>query len=169
MNIIYEDDIEETITPNHLLYGRKLPFVNAKESTEILDENNYVGHLQQVIDHFWKRWQFEYLLLLRQYKEKVNKTVKFIPSVGDINIVYEEHQPRQNWMLGKICEIIYSKGKNIRGAKVLLGKTKNIIERPINKLFPLESNNESQPSNTSYNGRVRRNAAMMADLKIKYH
>ena len=60
-----------------------------------------------------------------------------MPSVNDIVLIYQEKQPRQLWRLGRIIELITSNDNEIRHEKVIVGKTKNIIDRPINCLYPL--------------------------------
>ena len=102
---------------------------------------------------------------------------------------------RQHWCLGRIKELVPSRDNQIRGARILIGKSKVIIERPINKLYPIEfaSGNEeyNKNENESYDNRVeitdeqddqiddnianqlveiktKRNAAILADIRMKY-
>ena len=70
-----------------------------------------------------------------QYKYK--KRNALIPTLND-----EAKTPRQNWCLGRIIELVWSKEKQIRSAKVLLGRTGKVVERPISKLYPIEFANE---------------------------
>ena len=142
---LYEDNLEEPLTPNHLLFGRKFPQRNEfdHQSSNLPHGVKRVRYIERVLEHFWERWRKEYVVELRNYLlYKYKKKNDLIPTVNDIVIVYESKTPRQNWCLGRITELIPSKDKQIRGAKVLLGRTKNIIERPINKLYPLEFANE---------------------------
>ena len=46
--------------------------------------------------------------------------------------IFEEKQPRQKWLLGRINEMICSSDDAVRAAKVYLGGMKRIFERPIN-------------------------------------
>ena len=55
-------------------------------------------------------------------------------------LVFDDKQPRQKWLLGKITELIPSNDGKIRGAKVFLCKTRNIMDRPVNRLYPVEMN-----------------------------
>ena len=53
----------------------------------------------------------------------------------------EEKQPRSNWRLGQIERIIRGKDGHIRGAslRVITREGRHsVIERPLQKLFPLE-------------------------------
>ena len=61
-----------------------------------------------------------------------------IPEVDDVVLIWEEHVSRQNWLLGRIIELIPSRDGVVRGAKVIVGKTRAVIERPINMLYPVE-------------------------------
>ena len=56
----------------------------------------------------------------------------------DIILIHEDESPRQNWKLGRIVELIISKDNVVRAAKVIVGSRK-ILERPINKLYPVEN------------------------------
>ena len=40
--------------------------------------------------------------------------------------------------MGRVVDIIPSRDSNIRAAKIKVGKTGAIINRPVNKLYPLE-------------------------------
>ena len=54
--------------------------------------------------------------------------------------MFDDKQPQQKWLLGKITELIPSNDGKICGAKIFLGKTQNIIDQPINRLYPVEMN-----------------------------
>ena len=55
----------------------------------------------------------------------------------------KEDLPRGSWKLGKIVELVTSNDGNIRAAKVLLS-TKNVVNRSLNLLYPLECEREHQ-------------------------
>ena len=107
---------------------------------------------------------------LTHYKGKHSQN----PSINDIVIVYEEKQPRQRWRLGKIVELIERKDKNIRSAKILIGKTQNFFTRPIISLYPVEFSEEFNPviqsdMETNERTKTRKNTAVIADLKRTFH
>ena len=54
--------------------------------------------------------------------------------------LYEENQRRQKWLLGKTVDLIPSQVGQVRGAKVLLGKSRNTVDRSLNRLYLLETN-----------------------------
>ena len=141
---LYDDDQEDIVTPNHLLYGRKLN-VNSINSDgsgnfNISMENvtKRMRYMNSVILHFWRRWSSEYVTSLREYSRVHRNTGTLVPSIADVVIVFEDKQPKQSWKLGRIVELIKSKDNKIRGVKVKLRKTKNVIGRPINRLYPVE-------------------------------
>ena len=72
------EDTEQALTPSHLVIGRRLisnigsNVVDSIEHTpEIL--NSRYRYLQSLIDHYWKRFQSEYLLDLHQHHINVLK------------------------------------------------------------------------------------------------
>ena len=91
-------------------------------------------------------------------------------------LVFDDKQPRQKWLLGKITELIPSNDGKIRGAKVFLCKTRNIMDRPVNRLYPVEMNfqfvligdKQSSDQKDEANSRPKRNTAELAQLRIKY-
>ena len=52
-------------------------------------------------------------------------------------LVFNDKQPQQKWLLGKIAELIPI--NEIWGAKVFLRKTWIIIDRPVNRLYTAET------------------------------
>ena len=65
-------------------------------------------------------------------------------------MIHDENLPRRNWRLGDITELIESRDGYERGAvlQVVSKKGKHIkLQRPIQKLFPLEVNIGEPPEN----------------------
>ena len=91
-------------------------------------------------------------------QQKSKKQNSIVPTKDDIVLVFEEKVPRQNWCLGKIVEILPSRDDQVRGAKVLIGKSKHVIERPINKLFPIEFAGERNKISGIYSKSTDENA-----------
>ena len=192
----YDDDLNEVLTPNHLVFGRQLSSVNAyadKESTIEEPLNRRQKHLNGRLRHFWKIWQTEYLSALRE-THKSSSTKKTIPiTVDDVVIIHEDHVPRQRWSLGRVAELLPGNDGQIRSAK-LQTSNGNIITRPLYKLYPLESVNsryqkddnssllpleeieeaeeeiatDSDAEKTIIGVAPRREASVKAELKMKY-
>ena len=138
----YEDDIEDVLTPNHLIFGRRLETVTSGHVNDSGDEyyDRRVRHLEEMLTYFWKIWRTEYITSLRE-SHKSSKSKLEIVKEGDIVLIYDDKQPRHLWKLGRVQEVIRSKDGCVRAAKVLVGSTGISIDRPISKLYPIETRN----------------------------
>ena len=112
LNQLCDDDTSNIMTPNHLLFERKLYQINPNfehsyEEFEI-DMPKRVKHVENTIEHFWKRWQAEYITSLREYQKLHKLKTQAVPSKNDLVLVLDDKQPRQKWLLGKITKLIPS-------------------------------------------------------------
>ncbi len=96
--------------------------------------------------HFCKRWQREYLTQLHEYhrpRERKGQTVK----KGDVVVIQEDNVKRLNWNIGRVEELLKGRDGNTR-AVVLRTVSKDgeviLLNRPIQKLYPLELRSESE-------------------------
>ena len=88
----------------------------------------------------------------------------------------DDKKPRQKWFFGKITELILSNDRKRPEAKVFFGKTQNIIDRPVNRLYPVETNirfvlkddKQGSDQKDKENTRPKRSAADLAKLQINY-
>ena len=81
----------------------------------------------------------EYLLSLRENYICQNKLGPN-PEVGDMVMVHNENKKQHLWLMGRVDKLIGREGE-IRGARVKIskeGKKTGYIERPLEKLYPLE-------------------------------
>ena len=62
----------------------------------------------------------------------VEKKIK----VGDVVVIVQDVVPRHRWRLGVVVELIQSNDGLVRGVKVKVGKTRNVIRLPVNCLYP---------------------------------
>ena len=94
----YSTVMEPCLTPNHLLYGRTLTLsntymndINYSSINPILESQK----LNSLINHFWNRWQKEYLCNLRE-THKANKLRTTLPiiEVNDIAMVHGDKLTR---------------------------------------------------------------------------
>ena len=88
-------------------------------------------------------------------------------------LIYEDKQSRHLWKVGKVMKLLPSRDRKIRSLEVKVGKTKKIISRPVNRLYPLnvfKSNSghskEIQSDNVINSPQI--NAAVIGELKRKY-
>ena len=159
-----------------MLYGLQLAYTNEDNRNTIECNKKFtkrINHIKLMLEHFWSIWIKDYLLSLRAHVMHYKRGRSEHPSINDIVIVYEEKQLRQRWRMGKIAELVESKDKNIRSAKVLIGKTQNVVTRPINRLYSVEISeefNSAVQNKMQINERtkIRRKAAVTADLKQKF-
>ena len=156
------DDLKnQIITPNHILS------LNTKNGTPELIRNNedddkndpdYQNeelttahellktwkkgnkHLEQ----FWKVWKDGYLLNLRERNQLFQKhpriQAKKCPKIGDI-VQIKDSLPRGTWRMGRIVEMIRSSDGEERAARVMM-PNRNILQRSIIHLYPIECNDE---------------------------
>ena len=154
LTYVTSEDLEEPLTPSHLLTGRRLislpdpqdseddPDYHASHTPEVLTRR--MKHLTVMLDHFWKRWKWEYLVELREMHRYAQKpTTPHEPvSFGDVVLVYDEDHPRIFWKLAKVEGLLKGSDGVVRGAKVRVrsGNGFTVLKRPVQHLFPLEVN-----------------------------
>ena len=58
LDYVYDENLEEAITPNHLLYGRKINSSNTEicETVTMINPSRRLKYMETVILHFWNRW-----------------------------------------------------------------------------------------------------------------
>ena len=98
--------------------------------------------------------------MIKKYKRK--NDIK--PSINDIVVVFEEKQPRNKWMPGRVAELIHGHDGKTRGVKIKMGKIKTVISRSVYPLELVEENKETRKEHEQ-RYRQRRQAAIIADLK----
>ena len=78
LGALHDDDLEEPLTPNHLLYGRQLHFNNYNDRVEdgVFDAYKRIEYLETVLNHFWNRWRSEYIPLLLEYQNIINNKIR---------------------------------------------------------------------------------------------
>ena len=92
------------LTPGHFLIGASLMSYPDK-SFENVPSNRLSRweHVEQMRQHFWKRWQNEYLHQLQQRSKwsTTNESLK----VGQVVLMKEDNAPPLSWPMGRIIEI----------------------------------------------------------------
>lgn len=148
------DDINASITPNHLIFGRNL---NVPSTTPFSDDINAIDctkridHLKSLLSHFWKRFNSTYLNELRQRHiyERKQRSMGAELKLNDVVLVKDDiPTPRSKWRIGKVEKLIIGKDGQVRGAKLKManesGKT-TIAHRPVQKLIPFEIAETKEP------------------------
>ena len=148
LTFTYENPNDPVLTPNHLLFGRRLNLqVIVSKEEETIDVCSRYKHIQNMIEHFIKRWENKYLIELREFhKTKSNKKDKQdnqMPNVRDVVLIHKENTSKMKFKLGITDSFKPSRDGAERIANVhydINGKT----VKPINKLYPVEcKNNEN--------------------------
>ena len=163
----------EVLTPNHLLYGRKLRSFPKEETNweEIYKDPSYgqkeqvekrYQYIAKVCSDLWKRWEHEYLTTLRE-THRTGKQHDSWPRKGDIVLIRDEG-PRNRWKMGEVIELNTGPDSIPRVATVRTAQSQLI--RPIVKLYPLELHQDleerpipASPMTNEQPGRPSRGAA----------
>ena len=143
LTYVYDSEVGlPPLTPNHLIYGRKIETTNA--NTDYSDNADILTHdnLKRILAFFWEQWKVEYITSLRERdnvkaKRGIDTTIK----VGDVCLIEEPGSSRNNWKMGRVEETI-GKDNQIRAA--IVKTIKGPLRRPINKLVIIESNKDEQ-------------------------
>ena len=154
LTCVSSDDLQEPLTPAHFLTGRRvlsLPdglYCGDNIHDEDVDFSRdhltkRMKYLNVVLDHFWKRWQQEYLLELREshrhYKDIRGGTTTI--NTDDI-VLLQEEKPRAFRKLAKVKQLITGRDGKVRAAILTVpsatGQT-STFQRPIQLLYPLET------------------------------
>ena len=155
LSYISASDLEEPLTPSHLLVGRRilnLPdhlghLTDPKDEEFSVDPSvltRRMKHFNNTLNHFWNRWRTEYLNELREvHYHTSHKAAGIHPglTVGEVVIVHDEQLPRGLWKLGMIQETVKGRDGEVRGAVVKMAKRhaqQEVLRRPIQLLYPLE-------------------------------
>ena len=159
LTFVSSGEIEEPLTPYHLLCGRRLLAMPNQEEIEISQLNakearGRVALLERLKDHFWIRWRNEYLLELRNsHRLKMKDAEGQTVAVGDVVIIHEDGVHQGLWKLGRVECLIKSKDGLVRGAVVKSTTSKKgnptRLRRPLQRLYPLELEARSQGDSTA--------------------
>jgi len=94
LTFVSTDVMEPALTPNHMLFGRKLNVelnsTRANVENEIEPEER-AKVVKEIIDTFWKRWSNEYLIItIRTHKNQSGDTI----TSGEIVYMKDERMKR---------------------------------------------------------------------------
>jgi hypothetical protein len=140
------------LSPSHFLIGRSFyesikPFEDQVVDRELLVNRKFFQDL--MLNKFWSLWSDEYLRSLPPWKGGKH-TAEIMPN--SVVIVREDNQPRLNWPIGVISEVLPGRDGVVRACKVRVKGTE--LVRPVQRLHMLEivqPIEEGQPSDSDSN------------------
>lgn len=122
----------QALTPAHFLIMEE--FV-APQPFEYTTEKDLQGRKlwqarQEMLEHFWKRWEAEYLTTLQERKKwrREKENVK----VGQLVLLKDENLPPASWKMARIKELLPGKDGLVRN--VVIETSKTILKRPVQKI-----------------------------------
>ena len=87
----YEEFEGEVLTPLHLIYGRAMNFIPERQGAK--QEGTFgqrYRYITLVLQHYWKRWQAEYLMGLREFHKCTTGNVRKVLRKGNVVTVHGE-------------------------------------------------------------------------------
>ena len=164
LTYVSPDDLQEPLTPAHFLTGKRILSLPDgiccgddpdDEDVDLARDHltRRMKYLNTVLNHFWKRWQLEYLLDLReshrQRNASSNRDDATTINTGDV-VLLQEEKPRAFWRLARVKQLITGRDGRVRAAMLAVpsgdGQT-STFRRPIQLLYPLESDVKTNSGN----------------------
>ena len=139
-NISMDADDIRTLTPGHFLIGDSLTSY-PEPSFEETPSNRLSRweHVEQLRQHFWRRWSKEYLHQCQQRTKWLTKEPPI--KINQIVVIQEDNAPPLTWQLGRITEIHPGEDNVVRTVSVQTSK--GTYKRNITKICPLPIEPES--------------------------
>ena len=180
LTYVYPDEIENALTPNHVLFGRTLTSTSDRNTPIQFSTQNITAQskkVNRIVNHFWDRWHMEYIVNLREtHKHNLQNRHQQHIRLNDIVLIHDENLPRLTWRKKIVVGLLKGPDGKMRGAEV---RTPNgsILKRPITKLFPIEyfecQLNEDVRENVDENVcdnevQTKRNAAIAGEIRRRF-
>lgn len=119
------------LTPGHFLLGRPLTSLPAPDLTETNIRNlDRFNRLEQIRQHFWQRWQSEYVMELQQ-RSKWRTRARDLQQ-GDLVLIKEENQPPMLWRLGRVLKLHTGSDGVPRVADI--DTVRGVVRRALNRI-----------------------------------
>ena len=141
-------DVEEPLTPSHLLVGRKL--LSLLDDLTDLEDNNPILNCPSslckrrygtfsVLNHFWCHCSFEHLLELRESHRCQAAKDRPPIKVGDVVLLEDQDKLLGFWRLVRVEKLLAGKDDNVRGAEIRSSTPTGQsppLRRPVQALCP---------------------------------
>lgn len=123
------------LTPAHFLIGRNLTSLPEHNLLDVPENRlDLYQKLQTVTQHFWRRWQKEYVGELQtrhKWKQNANQLIK----MDSLVLVKEENLATLNWKLGRVTKLMPGSDGIVRVVDIKTDK--GTIRRSLNNICPL--------------------------------
>lgn len=130
-----------SLSPGHFLIGRPL---TSLPSPALQDHNQNTlqryARVEQLRQHFWQRWQKEYISELQQRTKWRTNAAQL--NVGDLVLIQEDHVPPMAWRLGRVRRLFPGPDGISRVADI--STTRGCVRRPLIRICPLPSAQDIQ-------------------------
>ena len=115
LTFLYDDPAEVVLTPNHLLFGRKINLDNISKSISFNNEDLNKGsqHIHNLLEHFRNRWRTEYLTKLRENQNCKVKDYECKIKKGDIVTIHDDKKSRALWSVAKVQKVLLSNDNKV--------------------------------------------------------
>ncbi|XP_028178737.1 uncharacterized protein LOC114366158 isoform X2 [Ostrinia furnacalis] len=128
------------LSPGHFMIGRPMTSLPAPDLHNSKETSlRRYERLEKLRQHFWNRWQKEYIGELQQrtkWKDNITKL-----KIGDMVLIHEEHVPPLNWRLGRVARLFPGTDGISRVADV--NTVRGCVRRPLTRLCPLPTEDSS--------------------------
>ncbi|CAH2105153.1 unnamed protein product [Euphydryas editha] len=123
-----------SLTPGHFLIGRPLRSLTSPSLTDSnTSQLQRYARIEQIRQHFWQRWQREYVSELQQRSKWRTNSSKI--QEGDLVLLMEDNLPPLCWKLARITRLFPGSDAVARVAEVRTPT--GTYRRPLTKLCPL--------------------------------
>ena len=120
------------LTPGHFLIGAELMVLPQQDLLHLRQHSlNRYQLIQQMIQHFWKRWHQEYLHELQQ-RHRWQSDSSDILAIGTLVLIRDDNLPPLRWRLGRVAELHPGADGVTRVASIRVAD--GVIKRPVTKL-----------------------------------
>ncbi|XP_017788507.1 PREDICTED: uncharacterized protein LOC108571048 [Habropoda laboriosa] len=134
------------LTPGHFLIGDALMALPQPDLTNVTETRlNRYQLVQKTIQHFWKRWQREYLHGLQQ-RHKWRTDSPDLIRIGAMILLGEDNLPPLQWRLGRIIDL--HPGPDGVARVVSVRTAHGTLKRPVKKICVLPDAEDANHSPT---------------------
>jgi hypothetical protein len=136
--IVQAEEETGALTPAHFLIGGRLTALPTGPEPETNGSLTKEFRMRQKLaDDFWRRWQREYLTMLRSFHEVRQQEASTRLRTGDVALLQEDVRPRHMWKKALIERLIEGRDGKIRTVVLRMPEGRKIT-RPIQLVIPLE-------------------------------